>query len=208
MDKPWAKHFTSFRADGLRAPPGGLLWRQSEELNSLKALLGGLVAKWLCSGQTRSHLAQVKLWQLSEQQLAAEAQGKPPKEEKPSVEEELFEALKAKKQGLPAGSSASGAKKGKGKGKVTGKPAAKAQVKSVAKGKVLKRPSAASSGLPAYCPAAPTCSQLASRKACYVDNHYHKAKKVARDASLCEQDACLYARAARAKACETWDSAH
>ena len=166
----------------------------------------------LPEGQEEASENKVAEQQLSEQQLAAEAQGEPPKEEKPSVEEELFEALKAKKQGLPAGSSATGAKsrpgKGKGKGKATGKAAAKAQAKSVAKGKVLKRPSAASSGLPAYWPAAPTSSQLTSRKACYVDNHYHKAKKVARDASLCEEDACLYARAARAKACETWDSAH
>ncbi|OLP83251.1 Ferredoxin-fold anticodon-binding domain-containing protein 1-like [Symbiodinium microadriaticum] len=123
----------------------------------------------------------------------AEAEARNPEPEglrELSPEEQLFESLKAKQA----------------------KAKAKCSAKAKAKGKVLKRPRAAPSALaggpklPKYVPEAPSAEQLSSRRACFVDKHYHKAKNIALKAGAGEDRAYEYARTARAKAAELWDS--
>ncbi|CAE7232739.1 unnamed protein product [Symbiodinium sp. CCMP2592] len=97
-----------------------------------------------------------------------------------SPEEQLFESLKAKQA------------KAKAKSKCSAKPKAK--------GKVFKRPQAAPSALaggsklPKYVPEAPSAVQLSSRRECFVDKHYHKAKNIALKAGVGNGRAYEYAR--------------
>ena len=129
-----------------------------------------------------------------------------PAVEQPTVEQKLFDALKQKQQNKAQASKSNTAKQqaaGKSKSNCKGKSKAAAKPK----GKVLKRPAAFSPGLPKYEPPAPTAAQLDSQKVCFVDMHYHKAKKIARQAGLSDEEACLYARAARSRAGEQWDAA-
>ena len=72
-------------------------------------------------------------------------------------------------------------------------------------GRLLKRPSAANPSLKPYQAPAPTPVEMKSRKVCFVDKHYHKARKIAADANLTDEECCIYARAARAMAGNKWD---
>ena len=145
--------------------------------------------------------AQPVSTELEEEEEEAKAE---PAVGEPTVEQKLFDALKQKQQNKAQASKINNAKQqAAGNGRSKGKAKATAKAKS----KVLKRPAAFSAGLPKYEPPAPTAAQLDSQKVCFVDNHYHKAKKIARQNHLADEEACLYARAARAKAGELWDKA-
>ena len=95
-------------------------------------------------------------------------------------EEEAFKALgrdERKKQAQAAC---------KPKAKAKGKPKAKAKGMGKGKGKkdIVKKSISfkkddASSKVLAYSPPAPTSIELKSKRECYVDKHYHKAKNMA-----------------------------
>ena len=110
--------------------------------------------------------------------------------DKANLEEQLFQTLKDKKKAVAAN-----AKAGKSKGASKGG------------GRVLKRPSAANPSLKPYQAPAPTDVEMKSQKVCFVDKHYHKARKIAKDANLSDEECCIYGRAARALAGKKWDSA-
>ena len=135
------------------------------------------------------------------------AQSKPAEpavDPEPTLEQKLLDSLKQKQKGKQAEAKAAKPKSKPAAAK--SKPKSKAAgAKGSGKGKVLKRPAAFNSGLPKYEPPAPTATQLDSQKVCFVDMHYHKARKIAFQADLSAEEASQYVRAARAAAGQMWD---